>query len=206
MTAPTKNLSVIYLVKDPPIDRLAAQVEYMRAVADEFIFVIDSRTSDEDIDTITMWPGATVVLFHWVSDFSLARNAALPFVSRAWTLHLDPDELPSYRMMTFLKGVTAYPEQMGKTIGYLFWTRNWWGGVEGEQKDYHWHLRLWKSDRGYFYRKVHELVMLDGKPEHETRNNIAEFAPKEAYLIHSKSADSLEMDQKYYESLGEASS
>ena len=198
-----KPVSVIFLVKDPPIERLAALIEYLRYVADEFIVVIDDRTDDETMTKIREWPGVKHVMFRWCDDFSAGRNAALPLVTRPWTLHVDPDELPSIDMMHHIRQVTeknaAYP------LAYIYFTRNWWGGVKGTEEPYHWHIRLWQSGHGEFYRPVHELVRLDGQDESMTRGNIAEHAPRDAYLIHSKPWDRVFIDQAYYEQLGERS-
>jgi hypothetical protein len=183
-----KQVSTILLVNDPPIARLAALIEYMRAVSDEFIFVVDSRADPLRTSVIASWPGVTIVPFEWTDDFATARNAALPFVTRPWTLTVDPDELPSVGMMAHILSVTAEGADE-KPIAYIYWTPNWWGGVKGVDEPCHWHIRLWRSGRGAYYRPVHELVRLDGKDEPQTRGNIAVHAPGYAYLIHSKSAD-----------------
>lgn len=199
------NVSTIMLVKDPPMDRLAALVEYLRFVCDEFIVVIDTRTSQADIDIIAAWPGVVVVPFEWVDDFSAARNAALPFVTRGWTLHLDPDELPSIELMRLIQAIAEDGYGQLSTIGYLFWTPNWWGGWKGPEEPYHWHIRMWRSGRGRFYRAVHELVAIDGQEESMTRERTILKLPKQARLIHSKPWNRVESDQAYYEWLGERS-
>lgn len=199
----TKQVSVIFLVKSPPIDRLAALVEFMRPVADQFVIVVDTRTTEEDTLIMAAWKGVVIVPFEWCDDFAAARNAALPYVTNPWTLHLDPDELPSYEAMGFISNVTW---NMSGPLAYIFWFVNWWGGVEGPKMPYHWHIRLWQSGHGKFYRKVHELVELDGKQETSTRRTpVAELAPMTAYIIHSKPAAMLEPDQALYEKLGERS-
>ena len=196
------NVSVVYLVKDPPIDRLALQVEYLRAVADEFVFSVDDRTDPETIRVMESWPGVKTQLITWRNDFSWARNQALPLVTRPWTLHLDPDELPSFEAMNFILRVTGN-DQPPKPMGYTFWFLNWWGGIMGEQLNYHWHTRLWKSGHGKWYRRVHELVSIDNKPE--PRGSLLRNAPREAYIIHSKPLEAIERDQSLYEQLGERS-
>lgn len=193
---PSKQVSVIFLVKDPPLDRLAALVEYLRVVSDEFIFVVDDRTDPSDTSIIQSWPDTIVVPFTWIDDFAAARNAALPLVTRPWTLHLDPDELPSMAMMQHILEVTA-PDRSGP-VAWLYWFRNFWGGVLGPAMEYHWHIRLWKSGHGQFYRKVHELVRLDGQDERVTRNSKAIKAPELACVIHSKPADRITADTELY--------
>jgi hypothetical protein len=198
-----KPVSVIFLVKDPPLERLAALVEYLRYIADEFVFVVDNRTSQAAVDVILEWPGTKVVEFEWCDDFAMARNAALEHVTRPWTLHVDPDELPSVPMMLHIREVTEANAEW--PVGYIYWTPNWWGGVKGREEPYHWHIRLWQSGHGEFYRKVHELVRLNGQDESMTRGNTALPSPKDAYLIHSKPWDRVFIDQAYYEQLGERS-
>lgn len=198
------QVSVIFLVKDPPIDRLAALVEYLRPIADEFVVVVDTRTREDDIEVMSSWDGVKIVPFEWCDDFAAARNAALPHVTNPWTLHLDPDELPSIYAMAHIAEVT-HPDKYTFPLAYIYWFKNWWGGVEGPEEDYHWHIRLWRTGRGKFYRPVHELVMLDGQQEPMTRGTVAAFAPKQAVIIHSKPADKVWSDQDYYETLGERS-
>jgi hypothetical protein len=200
----TKPVSVIFLVKDPPMDRLAALVEYMRPVADQFVLVVDDRTDEEDVEIIKTWDGTVIVPFKWCDDFAAARNAALPHVTNAWTLHLDPDELPSIAAMNYIAAVTD-PECPDPAVGYVFWFFNWWGGILGELAPYHYHIRLWRSGHGRFYRRVHELVMLDGKNESQTRGNIAKMVPADRYFIHSKPKERIEVDQDLYDRLGERS-
>lgn len=199
-----KQVSTIFLVKDPPLDRLAALVEYLRAVSDEFIIVIDDRTPDDVVNIIKVWPDVQHVMFRWCDDFAAARNAALPLVTRPWTLHVDPDELPSYEMMKHIKTVTD-PGSTTSELAWIYWTPNWWGGKKGEEQPYHWHIRLWRSGHGRFYRHVHELVELDGRNESMTRGSLAMFAPRDARLIHSKGWDDAIQAQDLYESMGERS-
>lgn len=199
-----KPVSVIFLVKDPPLDRLAALVEYMRPVADQFVIVVDDRTSEEDVEVMKEWDGVVIVPFKWCDDFAAARNAALPYVTNPWTLHLDPDELPSLAAMDYIIEVTD-PDNPDKSIAHVFWFFNWWGGVLGEVMPYHYHIRLWRSGHGRFYRKVHELVELDGRNEGSTRGNIAKMVPPDKYFIHSKPRERIEKDQDLYERLGERS-
>jgi len=200
----SKRVSTILLVLDPPLERLVALIEYLRAVSDEFIIVVDDRTNPESVDTMASWPGVTLVPFKWIDNFAEARNAALPYVTRPWTLHVDPDELPSYELMKFIEKTTAedgpdYPP------AWVIWFLNWWGGVAGEKMPYHWHIRLWKSGRGRFYRRVHELVAIDGLEESQTRGTRAHHAPPEALMIHSKSAERFVADDELYARLGKVS-
>jgi hypothetical protein len=188
------TVSAAWLVKDPPLDRLALLVEYLRPVVSQHVFVVDDRTAVETIDTMSTWPDVTLVPFGWVDDFSQARNAALPHCTGDWVLIVDPDELPSLGMLDFIRLVDSVKQEdvtwQGGTYyaprGYLFFTKNFYSGVQGPEWEEHWHCRLFKRGSGAFYKPVHELVSLDGHPEGATRQTpYMPKAPLSAYLIHS---------------------
>ena len=190
------TVSLACLVKDPPLDRFALLVEYVRPVVSQTVIVVDDRTSVEAADTMSTWPGVTLVPFGWVDDFSAARTAALPHCTGDWILHLDPDELPTAAMLEFIRMVDARTQEdvewQGGTYsaprGYLFFTQNYFDGLQGEEWEEHWHCRLFKRTSGAWYRPVHELVMLDGLPE--PRNTpLLPKAPRSAFLIHSRMND-----------------
>lgn len=191
------TVSAAFLVKEPPLDRLSALVEYLRPVVTDFVMVVDDRTAAETTQTIAQWEGINVVPFRWVDDFSAGRNAALPHCNGDWTLIVDPDELPSRAMLDFVALIDAsewgdvrwdgmtYPAPRG----YLFFTKNYEDGRQGPEWEEHWHVRLFRTKAASWYRPVHELVMLDGYPEHVTRGTpLLPKAPRSAYLIHSKTS------------------
>ena len=131
---------------------------------------------------------------------SEARNGGRKEAIWDWTLVLDPDELPSFHMLALLSTVSSMRLE---AAGILFWTKNYWGGELGAERESDWHLRLFRTGRGSFYRPVHELVAIDGKPETQTRGTqIVVRARKNDYLIHSKPGDRLKVDADYYERLG----
>lgn len=188
------TVSAAFLVKDPPLDRLVALVEYLRPVVTQYVFVVDDRTAVETLDTMSTWPDVTLVPFGWVDDFSQARNAALPHCTGDWILIVDPDELPSLGMLDFIRLVDA---QMRDDVdwqggrywaprGYLFFTKNFYSGIQGPEWEEHWHCRLFRNGLGRFYKPVHELVELGGVPEEVSRETpLLPKAPLSAYLIHS---------------------
>lgn len=187
------TVSAAFLVKDPPMDRLALLVEYLRPVVSQYVIVVDDRTAAETMDAMSGWANVTLVPFAWSDDFSAARNAALPHCTGDWVLVVDPDELPSLGMLEFIRMVDAVQQDnvdwQGVTYwapqGYLFFTKNFYGGVQGPEFEEHWHCRLFRRG-GRFYKPVHELVALRGLPEDMTRNTpILPKAPLSAYLIHS---------------------
>ena len=191
------TVSAAYLVKDPPLDRLALLVEYLRPVVSEFVIVVDDRTAAEAVGTMSAWRDVTLVPFRWVDDYAAARNAALPHITGDWTLILDPDELPSSAMLDFIRTVDASQwddvtwqgQEYPAPRGWLFFTSNFIGGERGPEYEEHWHCRLFRSGRGRFYRALDELVALDGWPEDNTRATpLLPKAPKAALLIHSKGA------------------
>lgn len=204
------TLSVAFLVKNPPMDRFAMLVEYMRVVATEIV-VVNTGMSSEDRNTILSWAeryegGVTIIDHVWKDDFSEARNVGLEACTGDWTLVLDPDELPSVGMISHIRAVLDYEANRPHALGWLYWTVNYWGGVKGEEKNYHWHIRLFRTGKGKFYRPVHELVELDGVKEDVTRGtNVVPFAPPLAYLIHSKAVDTIAESDALYERLGDTS-
>jgi hypothetical protein len=192
------TVSAAFLVKDPPLDRLALLVEYLRPVVSEFVIVVDDRTAAEMSGTMSAWANVTLVPFAWVDDFAEARNAALPHCHGDWVLHLDPDEMPTAAMLDFIRTVDATPqpdvEWQGATYygprGYLFFTRNFFDGRQGAEWEEHWHCRLFRRDAGRWYKPVHEQVMLEGEPEDTTRGSVwLPKAPLGAYLINSRMND-----------------
>lgn len=197
------TVSAALLVKDPPLDRLSMLVEYLRPVVTDFVMVVDDRTAAETSNRIAQWEGVRVIPFRWVDDFSAGRNAGLPHCTGDWTLIVDPDELPSAAMLAHIREVDTSPQPYA--LGYLYWTVNFWDGVLGPEMDYHWHVRLFRTGAGAFYRPIHELVALRGMPESATRDTLVlPRAPREAYLIHSKGADAIRRDDAAYATLGQA--
>src|SRR6185369_8763308 len=193
-------------------ERLVVLLEYLRPVVSDVVIVVDDRTAVETADIMAGWDNVTLVPFRWVDDFSQGRNAALPHCKGDWVLHVDPDELPSAAMLAFISLVDASPQQdvqwQGHTYpaprGYLFFTRNFFGGVRGEEWEEHWHCRLFKRLSGYWYKPVHEQVALDGAPESDTRGTpLLPKAPLGACLIHSKGADRIGVDDAVYNRIGE---
>jgi glycosyltransferase involved in cell wall biosynthesis len=181
------SVTLAMLVKDPPLDRLALLVEYLRPVVSEFVIVVDDRTAVEAADMMSTWANVKLVPFAWVDDFAEARNAALPHCHGDWILIVDPDELPSLAMVEHIREVDA--GALPDAAGVLYFTSNFFSGERGPEWEEHWHCRLFRSGRGRFYRKVDELVALDGRPEDDTRcSPLLPKAPKAAYLIHSKGA------------------
>ena len=91
------------LVKDPPLDRLAALLDYVSPVVSQTVIVVDDRTAKSYADPLIelVGPSGHVEPFHWTDDFSAARNAGLEHATGDWILHLDPDELPSAQMLAF---------------------------------------------------------------------------------------------------------
>ena len=186
------SVSLAMLVKSPPLDRMAALIDAVRPVIDEVVVVVDDRTGVADCDAMAAM-GCRLVPFTWCDDFSAGRNAALPHCSGDWILHLDPDEMPSPNMLAFIGMVRASPwvakvDWYGQSHldprGYLFWTTDS-NGHANLKIEHDWHCRLFRADRGRWYKPVHEQVALEGMPEGMTRETpMLVKAPRAAYLIH----------------------
>ena len=203
------SVTLAMLVLNPPLDRLALLIEWMRPVVSETVIVVDDRTSPEACETMAAWPGVQLVPFTWCDDFAEARNAALPHCHGDWILHLDPDEMPTAAMLDFIRTVDqthqADVDWKGSRYmaprGYLFFTKNFFDGRQGAEWEEHWHCRLFRRGVGIWTRPVHELVMLEGIPESHTRGTaLLPKAPKGAYLIHSRMNDRAKDEQ--YAALG----
>lgn len=193
----TIGLSMI--LKDEPIDRLAGLVEFLKPVVDEFAF-IDTGSQDFEVDA-PLWRswGVNVGQFEWCDNFSSARNATLPLLTTDWVLHLDADERPTMAMMEHLKWVKTEMHDQ-RTRGFLYLTINFWAGERGITVPEHWHTRLFKREGGQWYRPLHELVMIQGKEEHRTRDTvILPKAPEDAYIIHSKPREKVAFSDALYE-------
>lgn len=200
-------LSVAFLVRNPPMDRFAMLIEYLRILATEVV-IVDTGSCSEDLDIMRGWSdrfakGVKVIQAEWEDDFAKARNIGLAECTGEWTLILDPDEIPSVGMISHIKAVLERQVARESAVGWAYWTVNFWGGVKGPEEPYHWHCRLFRTGRGKFYRPVHELVSLDGQPESETRGTTKlPLAPPLAYLIHSKAKEELEQADALYERIG----
>lgn len=200
------GLSVHMMVLHPPLDRMALLVDYLSVIADEYV-VVDTGCTQDEADIMASWPKVRLVQEPFV-DFSTTRNKGLAQHRYEWTLGIDPDELPSSLMMQHLAWVTSGESQPSHpdAKGWLYWTRNYWGGMKGPEFEYHWHCRLWRTEAGRLYRPVHELVSLDGRPEGDTRGTpVLPKAPRMAYLIHSKPAEEIVKADELYGRLGEIS-
>ena len=188
-------ISAPMLVRNPPMDRLSSLIEFMQDTVAEFV-IVDTGSSEEDKDIMRTWRNTTILEREWRDDFAWARNEGLEQCKEKWILHLDPDEIPSLKMIDFIKNAVLEDTEV---LGWLFWTRNFWFGRQGPEQESDWHCRLFKRESGRWYKPVHEQVALNGKQEHETRNTpLLPKAPYEAMLIHAKPADRYEQDVAYY--------
>jgi glycosyltransferase involved in cell wall biosynthesis len=173
----------------------------------QVVVVVDDRTRDEDARAVESM-GTELVSFTWIDDFSSARKVALPYCHGDWILHLDPDELPSAAMLAFLAMVdrsewrastewesNVYPDPRG----YLFLARGYIDGQRGAEVEPDWHCRLFRRDRGTWYKPLHEQVALEGRSESETRGTPwLPKAPRAAYFIHSKASGQQDADLALY--------
>jgi hypothetical protein len=200
------TVSAAFLVKDPPLDRLVQLVEVLRPVVGEFVIVVDDRTPPSVVEVMASWHGVTTVPFTWVDDFAAARNAALPFCTGRWILHLDPDEMPTLGLLQFIAMVDALDERdevwhdviFPAARGYLIFTRNYFDGKQGEEWEEHWHCRLFRNEPDtHWYKPVHEQVALGGQAEVYMREtSLLRKAPRSAAIIHSR-MNRPEIDEQY---------
>lgn len=209
------SVALAMLVREPPLDRLAALVAFMQPVVTEVV-IVDTGSPAETVATMRSWDDTRVIEREWRDDFAWARNEGLAECQAEWTLVLDPDELPSLAMLDHVRRVDRSEVDVGHAgphsvaVGWLYWTRNWWAGLVGPEEPYHWHCRLFRTGQGRFYRPIHELVELQPAGfgwmgEDLTRGSwLLPNAPRDAYLIHSKGADEIARADVQYAAIGAA--
>lgn len=198
------------MVKHPPLDRFAMLFEYLRPFVNEVV-IVDTGSTEQTIETMQSWGTQSVpvrIIHEPFVNFADTRNKGLEQHRYLWTLGLDPDELPSAYMMSHIVWASSAEGMRSHeyALGWQYFTTNYWGGVLGPETDYHWHCRLWKTEHGRLYRPIHELVLLAGKEETETRGtSLMPQAPRAAYLIHSKGAKEINESDELYRSMGSPS-
>lgn len=201
------GLSVHFMVLNPQMERFAEKVAYMSTVADEIV-IVDTGSSPDDVAKMRAWDGFNDtdvrVIEEPFVDFSATRNKGLEQHTREWTFGMDWDELPSMALMHMLdaiahRGYAKRVPEYKKALGFLVLTYSWWDGIKGPLQESDWHCRLWRTEAGRLYRPVHELVSLNGQPEHKTRNT--RFMPKfpeHVFLIHSKGYTEMKKADEMY--------
>ncbi len=195
----SQSLSVSMIIRDEPVDRLVMLIDFMRPLVSKFVIADTGSEAFEQDGPLLKAAGATVIQTPWTNDFAAARNSTLPYLESDWSLHLDADEWPSIGLLDFLKDDILTGESDARALGYLLFTRNFWGGEWGIEVEAHWHCRLFRTARGAWYKRLHEQVQLDGQEESNTRGNpILPKAPKDAYIIHSKPREKIEVSARLY--------
>lgn len=196
-----ETLALSMIIKDEPIDRLVMLMDFIKPFASQFVIADTGSATVERDKPLLESAGATVLQLDWRDDFAWARNQTLEHINTDWVLHLDGDELPSLAMVEYIKEVLTVGDKSKE--GVLFFTRNYWGGVLGTEAEYHWHVRMFRSGMGVWYRNVHELVRINGREEGVSRSLPSLLrAPKEAYLIHSKPHERMNSSSELYTKLG----
>lgn len=190
------DLSLAMLVREPPLDRVATLIDYMQPLVSQTV-IIDTGSTEDDIEKMRALPTVELYQREWRDDFAWARNEALPYIKNPWTLHLDPDELPNWYMMDHIGKVVTSNER--RELGWLYFSVEYHNGVRNAEYEWQWHVRLFKTDHGRWYRPLHELVSLGGRLEPQTRgtSNLLK-APKRAYFIHSKDSISIAKSDATY--------
>lgn len=191
------DLSLAMLVREPPMERLVSLIDYLQPVVSQTV-IIDTGSKPEDIDKMRKLPNVEVYEREWRNDFAWARNEALPYISKTWTLHLDPDELPNWYMLDHIGKVVKANDR--RELGWLYFSVEYFDAIRNPEFEWQWHVRLFKTAQGRWYRPLHELVSLGGRPENETRNTPRLLrAPKKAYFIHSKDQARVVESSRLYE-------
>ncbi len=107
------NLSVSMIVKNEE-DSIKETLESVKSIADEII-IVDTGSSDNTINICQQYTDK-VYQFHWVDDYSIARNYSLDKCSGNWILYIDADEIITNQSQQFLKNNL---KNIDKSIGML---------------------------------------------------------------------------------------
>ncbi|HWR45115.1 glycosyltransferase [Sporomusa sp.] len=164
---------------------LARCLESVQQLVDEII-VVDTGSEDATVK-IAAELGASVFFFHWVDDFSAARNYAISKAQGQWILVLDADEVlaPLSRQDLF-----AYMEH-SPAEGYYFQIASYLDCGNKTVEDYV--VRLFKNAPAYrFSGAIHEQVA--GSIQSCNVHNGLVFAP---YTIHHYGYLLKELEEKH---------
>jgi glycosyltransferase involved in cell wall biosynthesis len=140
---------------------LLGSLASIKAVADEIVVGIDSRTTDQT-GAIARAAGARVHHFDWCDDFSYARNIGLKKAKREWILVIDADE----RLTPFGAAMVEQVMRRARTdiFGYAFTIdqRDMSGKVIDTDPGIT--IRMFRNDGTICYvNRVHENLRKNGK-------------------------------------------
>jgi glycosyltransferase involved in cell wall biosynthesis len=177
------TVAAAFLVREPPLDRLAMLIEYLRPVVSELV-IVDTAEADSVAGAAASW-GARVLQRPWRGDFGWARNEGLKAIRSDWSLIVDPDELPTAEMLDHIRWVNRC--RFTGQVGWSYRIVNFEAGrLRPHIKD-EWQCRLIRTGHGSFHGLHHERVFVDGRSERELQGTpVLPQAPADAYLIHSR--------------------
>jgi hypothetical protein len=197
-----QSLGLAMIVKNEPSERVAALVDFLSPLLSQAVILdTGSETYDEDLRKSRTWDFKVEYdQIAWQPDFSAMRNQSLDRLHTDWALHLDADEIVSLGLAAAIRRVLE--DCAPETLGWLVFTKNFWGGERGISVEAHWHCRLFRTAAGRFYKPVHEQVKLNGREEASTRGS--QTLPKmneHDYLIHAKPQQKLDESARVYEKI-----
>ncbi len=141
------NLTLCMIVRDEQ-EMLPEFISSVEGLWDEFV-VADTGSTDHSVKLLEA-AGAKVIPFHWVDDFSAARNASLDQATGRWVLYLDADERPTPELKDQIRSLMNDPLAGGATLIL----RNQW--PDGTRRDSPL-LRLFRNDPTIrFQYRIHE--------------------------------------------------
>jgi hypothetical protein len=197
-----QSLGLTMIVKDEPSERVAALVDFMSPLLSQAV-ILDTGSAlyDEDLRKSKTWDFKVEYdQIPWQPDFSVMRNQSLERLNTDWALALDADEIVSLGLAAAIKRVLE--DCAPETLGWLVFTKNFWGGERGISVEEHWHCRLFRTKSAKYYKPVHEQVMLNGRQEASTRGS--QTLPKmndHDYLIHAKPQAKLDESARVYQQI-----
>lgn len=150
-----KTISLCMIVKNEEA-YLANCLESAKNVVDEII-IVDTGSTDKTLEIASEF-GAKIYHFDWVNDFSIARNAALQYVTSDWVLQLDADEVLTPESQVVLRRVI----QRDDLIGLMVKIVNHINLLDGNKETIeHYTIRLFPRHPEIIYREpIHEQVKM----------------------------------------------
>ena len=174
------------IVKDEE-DLLPGLIKYLRSYVQDAMF-LDTGSTD---NTTRILKGAGISFFQRPldHDFAAARNRALALVRNPWILQIDADEMPTTKLMQWIRGfVDTVGDRPVKCVEIM--RENLVDGQPIGKATYEWHRRLFR--RGLrFEGRIHEqLVVVD--TQHIMR------APEDCLILHHKTSERQERQNRLY--------
>jgi len=101
-----------YIIAYNEAETIARCINSFKAASDDFVVVLDDRTTDKT-EQIAWGLGARVYPFHWIDDFSAARNYALDRCMHEWRMFADGDDVLDPESGDLIRQAVKYANEKG---------------------------------------------------------------------------------------------